>query len=184
MVAQSEEGILSPFLAKKRMSKVLPFLNGSVLDYGCGVGNLAEVVDKDYVGFDIDNASLTIARKRYPNKKFISELHSEQKYDTIIMLAVIEHLDNPLDELKILIKNHTNRDFRIVITTPNKYFDKIHHFGARLKLFSSHASDEHNIMFAKNDLFQLAKDLELKILHYEKFLFFANQILVIKNKDS
>ena len=33
MVAQSEEGILSPFLAKKRMSKVLPFLKGSVLEY-------------------------------------------------------------------------------------------------------------------------------------------------------
>ena len=59
MVAQSEEGILSPFLAKKRMSKVLPFLNGSVLDYGCGVGNLAEVVDKDYVGFDIDNETFS-----------------------------------------------------------------------------------------------------------------------------
>ena len=180
MVAQSEEGILSPFLAKKRMSKVLPFLKGSVLDYGCGVGDLAEIVDKDYVGFDIDNESLSIAKQRYPKKTFISELPSEQKYDTIIMLAVIEHLDSPLDELKILIKNHTNKDFRIVITTPNKYFDKIHHFGARLKLFSSHASDEHNIMFGKNDLFQLARDLGLKVSYYNKFLFFANQVVVIK----
>ncbi|MEE3165644.1 MAG: class I SAM-dependent methyltransferase [Pseudomonadota bacterium] len=184
MVAQSEEGILSPFLAKKRMIKVLPFLNGSVLDYGCGVGDLSEVVDKDYVGFDIDNQSLSIANQRYPNKIFINELTSEHKYDTIIMLAVIEHLDNPLDELKILIKNHTNKDFRIVITTPNKYFDKVHHFGARLKLFSTHASDEHNIMFGKNDLFQLAKDLGLKVFYYKKFLFFANQIVVIKNKES
>ena len=108
MVAQSEEGILSPFLAKKRMSKVLPFLKGSVLDYGCGVGNLAEIVDKDYVGFDIDNESLSIAKQRYPKKIFISELPSEQKYDTIIMLAVIEHLDNPLNELKILIKNQSD----------------------------------------------------------------------------
>ena len=184
MVAQSEEGILSPFLSKKRMSKVLPFLNGSVLDYGCGVGDLAEVVDKDYVGFDIDNQSLSIAKQRYPNKIFINELTSGHKYDTIIMLAVIEHLDNPLDELKVLIKNHTNKDFRIVITTPNKYFDKIHHFGARLKLFSTHASDEHNIMFGKNELFQLAKDLGLQVFYYKKFLFFANQVVAIENKES
>ena len=184
MVAQSEEGILSPFLAKKRMSKALPFLNGSVLDYGCGVGDLAEVVNKDYVGFDIDNQSLSIAKQRSPKKIFINELTSGHKYDTIIMLAVIEHLENPLEELKILINNHTNKDYRIVITTPNKYFDKIHHFGSRLKLFSVHASDEHNIMFGKKDLFQLARDLGLKVLYYKKFLFFANQVIVFNNKES
>ena len=60
--SQSNEGLLSNFLQKRRLKKILQFLprkfeNFELLDYGCGDGALIEYINKkkiNYFGFDID----------------------------------------------------------------------------------------------------------------------------------
>ena len=62
MADQGNEGLLSPWLWRKRVAAAFPHLRGKVLDIGCGSGALAEhVTAESYTGVDIDRDSLAIA---------------------------------------------------------------------------------------------------------------------------
>lgn len=99
MADQGAEGLLSPWLRRKRIEASIPYLNGRVLDFGCGSGAMAEYVDADnYLGVEIDKDSLQQARSRFPSHQFVSELPEQtEKFDTVISLAVIEHVSNPAE---------------------------------------------------------------------------------------
>lgn len=71
-----------------------------ILDYGCGAGNLVKMLN--CCGYDIDN-------KGFSKKP-------EGKFDIITMFHVIEHIENPTDELR-KIKDMLSGF--IVIETPN-----------------------------------------------------------------
>ena len=158
---------------KKRQTISSKYCKGLILDFGSGDGSFSEYFEYDkYIGYEPDYDSISDAKKTYSNKKFISSIEESQdlKIDTVAMIAVIEHLDNPEGTVKLLkTKFFDNRNGVFVITTPNKYFDKLHHFGANLGLFSQHAADEHNIMFNKKDLFIFAKKQILKLLSLRDF---------------
>ena len=53
-----------------------PIKNASVLDVGCGTGDLAQFLKdkqmKEYVGIDLFEPALEKARKKFPDKKFIN----------------------------------------------------------------------------------------------------------------
>ena len=97
MVDQAAEGLLSPFLRRQRFKAVRPYLRGRVLDVGCGTGALAAFVSPDcYLGVEIDYDSLAKARAAYPRHRFESALpNSGERFDTVIALAVIEHVLDP-----------------------------------------------------------------------------------------
>ena len=46
MADQGTEGILSPYLRRKRIQAATPYLKGGVLDVGCGGGVLATLVER------------------------------------------------------------------------------------------------------------------------------------------
>lgn len=67
------DGLLTSYLRNRRMEVIRPYLIGKGLDYGCEVGALMEMGDMKpdcYVGVDIDEESIEIARKRYPQFRF------------------------------------------------------------------------------------------------------------------
>lgn len=76
---------------------------GSVLDLGCGLGFLAEVVSGPYLGVDFSPFAIRKAKKH--NKKpevevrfleaDIRNLPDVGEFDTVTMLEVLEHLDDP-----------------------------------------------------------------------------------------
>ena len=146
MADQGNEGLLSPWLRRKRIEAALPCLEGRVLDVGCGSGSLAEYVAADsYCGVDIDADSLTLARARYPDHEFREALPGPgDRYDTIVSLAVIEHVADAagfMAELKARLRRQAA--CRFVITTPRPAVDWIHTAGAAIGLFSGHAKEEH-----------------------------------------
>lgn len=186
MSDQGAEGLLSPFLKAQRLKKVRKYIKGRVLDFGCGTGDLGQFCDPaEYVGFDIDSQSLNIAKEKYPYLTFTDQLpfleELEKKYDSIILPAVIEHVDDPVSLLKLL-KTYLASDGYIVMTTPHPLFGKVHELGAKLGIFSEEASQEHKALLDKYHMSRIALHAELIIVFYERFLFGANQLVVLKEE--
>ncbi|MBB3396885.1 trans-aconitate methyltransferase [Rhizobium sp. BK060] len=154
-------------------------MNGKVLDIGCGSGVLASfVAPEKYVGFDRDEGSIESARQSHPKHRFMKEFPDGESFDTIVALALIEHLPNPKEELarwaSALVQGG-----KIVVTTPHKAFRTVHDIGAKIGIFSADAADEHEEMFDRSSLVALAESVGLKVAVYERFLFGANQLCVI-----
>ena len=159
MADQGSEGLLSPFLRKRRLKAAKPFLKGSVLDVGCGSGHLADFVSAEqYVGVDVDEASLKAARLRHPHHRFLSELPPRgTSFNTVVALAVIEHASDPAGFLdKLAGSLSADPGSRIICTTPSPAAEIIHKAGARIGLFSRHANEEHERLLGRSDLERLA----------------------------
>lgn len=178
MADQGNEGLLSPYLRRKRIQAVIPHLKGKVLDFGCGAGVLASLVDREkYLGVDIDEISLQKAKGSFPTHKFSRDLpNSAEKYDTIVSLAVIEHVDDPVNFLRTL--SEFLNDGHLVVTTPHPSVDWIHGVGAAIGLFSKHANEEHGDLLDQVRLEMVGAQAGLKLKFYSRFLLGANQVAV------
>jgi 2-polyprenyl-3-methyl-5-hydroxy-6-metoxy-1,4-benzoquinol methylase len=154
-----------------------------VLDVGCGSGALtSELPPPRYLGVEIDPLSLQLARQRHPGYRFAGELPSaEEKFDTVVSLAVIEHVADPaafLGELAARLGDSPGA--RIVISTPHPAADWIHHTGAGIGLFSRHASEEHEQLLDQRALQRLGEQAGLRMVSYRRFLLGANQLAVFR----
>jgi 2-polyprenyl-3-methyl-5-hydroxy-6-metoxy-1,4-benzoquinol methylase len=181
MADQGAEGLLSPYLRKKRMQAALPYLKGRVLDIGCGSGMLATwIAPERYLGVDIDASSLAIARARFPAHHFTSESPAPgRKFDTVVALAVIEHVVNPAGFLRRLATYLDDAaDSRIVVSTPHPSLDWIHDAGSTIGLFSRHANEQHEALLGRAELEDAGRQAGLRLLTYSRFLFGANQLAV------
>lgn len=174
-------GKLSPWLQKQRLAKAIPFLSGRVLDFGSGDGILANYVQANhYLGVDHDAEARSAAQRRYPKHQFVDDLPGERAaFDTVISLAVIEHIAQPVELLgrfAALLKEGG----AIVLTTPHPHFHRIHDLGATVGLFSKDAADDHEVMFNRKDLAGLAQRIGFQMVKYQRFLFGANQLVVFR----
>jgi SAM-dependent methyltransferase len=180
-------GLLSPFLRHRRLAAVLPYLGGArVLDYGCGVGELARRVSPErYLGVDRDAESLAAARARFPRHRFIvpEELDAAAAaagggFDLVVALAFIEHLADPGAWLA-----ETSRRLapggRVVLTTPEPRLFGVHRLGAAAGLFSREGAAEHQSPISRADLVGLAVAAGLRVLEARRFLLGANQLFVL-----
>lgn len=178
MVDQGAQGLLSPRLQRARLSAALPLIDGSVLDFGCGSGALAEFVGSSkYLGIDRNMVMIELAKQRYPEHSFASEIPEGHLFDTIVALAVLEHLPAAGACLH-LWSRHLAPKGCIVVTTPHRCFRKLHDYGSRVGLFSKEAADEHEELFDRASLTELAIAAGLNIRDYRRFLFGANQLCV------
>lgn len=185
MADQGAEGLLSPYLRRKRFEAAKPYLKGRVLDFGCGTGMLSiSIITGDYVGVDRDTASIEYARSHFPQYRFLNSLPIPiEKFDTIISLAVIEHVSQPAECLKILSTYLSKESSaRIVITTPHPAVDWIHRLGAKIGFFSMHANDEHEDLLDKQKLQQIGIHAGLSLVEYKRFLFGTNQLAVYERE--
>jgi len=185
MADQGSEGILSPFLRRQRFSAIRSYLNGSVLDVGCGTGKLAEEVAADrYLGVEIDSLSLESAISKFAQHRFQKVLPDDaEKFDTVIALAVIEHVKKPEQFLLELSKQlKAEKSARLVVTTPHPSMDWIHDFGSAIGLFSKHANEEHEELLDREKLESAGKQAGLHLVLYRRFLFGANQLAVFERE--
>ena len=101
MADQGSEGLLSPFLRYQRCAAAKPVFIRRCLGCGVGIGLLAKEIPADsYLGVDTDTTSLSIANAQNPAHSFQVNLpNDDQKFDTIVALAVIEHIKSPAEFL-------------------------------------------------------------------------------------
>lgn len=180
-------GLLSPFLRNQRFAAAKPYLgDGRVLDIGCGTGLLAETVPADrYLGVDLDQDSIDIARRTHPQHAFqtLADFDANpptESFDVIIGLAVIEHVPSPegwLQQMAKLLKPGG----RIVLTTPHPSYRRIHEFGAALRIFSKEGAEEHHIMLDRELMRKTAAAADLELERARRFLFGANQLFLLRH---
>jgi 2-polyprenyl-3-methyl-5-hydroxy-6-metoxy-1,4-benzoquinol methylase len=183
VVDQISRGLLSPFLRNRRVAAAVPFIEGRVLDIGCGVGILAGRCAPDrYFGFDVDVQSIELARKEYPYHRFDTALPAGEIFDTIIGLAVIEHVPRPVEMLRQLC-SHLAPNGKIILTTPHPAFEWLHRLGSTFGLFSDAAADEHETLLDEKAMRQTGRDVDLDIVISRRFLFGANQVFVLKKAN-
>lgn len=187
MITNNTDGLLTPYLMKKRFNKARPYLIGRVLDYGCGIGGLASYVLKEnYLGFDIDASSVQMAQKLHPEHRFVSSPPIEtNSFDTVVSLAVIEHVIAPSDFIQTLgsfLRVDVNA--RIVLTTPHPVGRIIHDIGSKLGFFCRLASETHGCFLDKNSIIKIFRDVKMNINMYKKFFLFTNQIILLERQKN
>lgn len=179
-MADQADGLLSPWLRRKRIAAVRPYLQGRVLDYGCGIGILTELCCPDlYLGIDRDIESLEIARNKFPDFRFVQDIPENEKFETIVLLAVIEHIAEP-EQFFTRLRLMLALQGQIVLTTPAPFIEQIHFFGAKLGLFSREANEEHEQLFDYASMARIAARTGFVIHNYKRFLFGANQLFILK----
>lgn len=180
-------GLLSPFLRNRRFRAAQPYIGtGRVLDIGCGTGLLtAWVAPGSYLGVDLDEESIDIARHTHPGHAFqtLTEFEAQpptEPFDTIVGLAVIEHVPSPegwLRQMAGLLKPNG----RIVLTTPHPRYRRIHEFGASLRIFSKEGAEEHHILLDGELMRKTAAAAELELERTQRFLCGANQLFLLRH---
>ena len=185
-MADQMTGFLSPFLRRRRLAAVSTFVRaGRVLDFGCGVGELARQVGPErYLGVDLDRDSIEAARLLHPGHTFqtlqeFESVSSLNEFDVISALALIEHLPVPGAWLASMARRLKPRG-ALVITTPHPSMRWVHDTGARLGIFSREAADEHEDMLDRKALASLASISGLSLSEYHRFLFGCNQLAVFR----
>lgn len=160
-----------------------PFLRGRLLDIGCGNGALAEYCKPvDYYGYDIDATTVSIGRNRYPGYRFEQVLPEGELFDTVVGLAIIEHLPNPAEDIRKW-GSFLDRAGQIVLTTPHPALGWVHNLGARAGLFSNAAAEEHEELIDLKMMKDFAEKTGLVVGQYGRFLLGANQIFVLSRSQ-
>lgn len=182
-------GILSSLLQKIRINKALPYIRSNrVLDVGCSIGEILRYLpnDIDYIGIEGNPTYFKNAQARNPNHTFINlylDGHNSAdldipERDTIIMLAILEHLNQPIETL-INLRRYLSKEGNIVITTPSNFGELFLKIGSKFRIFSSEI-DEHKNHFSKKELISICKEAGAKIVYYSTFEFGMNHLIVLE----
>ena len=179
--------LLTPYLHKRRIEIIKPYLKGDILDIGCGSGDITKFLNKQqhYYGVELNEVLIEELKIKYPQYRFYcknvdkEELGIDKKFDTILMIAVIEHLKNP-DNILYQCINLLKKNGSLVMTTPTPLGDKIHKIGAKLGLTSKEAVKEHYKIYSYEDMNKLLSSYKFKIQKCQKFELGMNQMFVCK----
>lgn len=129
--SKGEKKHFTPFLKStktieiKEILKLTNWKNKSVLDVGCGTGELAYQISKkgsNVLGIDFSTEAIKIANSNFSQKnlkfKNMNVKEIKDKFDIIISTGTFEHMKDPLSILK-LFKRHLNKNGQIIILCPN-----------------------------------------------------------------
>ena len=182
--------LLTAFLARQRLAAIWPYLHGDVLDLGCGSAEVSTYLSPGqvYVGIDRRIPLIARLRQRYPQHRFLAcdfdaePLALDRRFDTVVLLAVIEHLRQP-DSLFAQLPSLLQPFGRVVMTSPSAWGNWIHAGGARLGLFSSEAAGEHHTIFSARALAARLEPHGLKIDVFRRFVWGGNQLFVCRRQS-
>jgi len=185
-------GLFSAYLLRRRLRMVVPWLGRSILDIGCGSAALVERLSsgQSYTGVELRSEAIEVLQQRFPGHCFLrcDVDHSplpdfSRKFDTVVMAAVIEHLEQPE---KVMAACHCLllSGGRVVLTTPSPAGMRVHRLAAALGLASREASREHKQCHGRAALDQLARSAGFVVVCYRRFLLGLNQLVVCERASA
>lgn len=159
-----------------RFRQAMPYIYGRVLDLGCGSGQLLQSLNgqhhiKDYLGIDkevMDQLLLMPLIKMDIESSRFDTLEGE--YDTIVMLAVLEHLRAPGRVLRNCVRLLAE-DGALVLTTPTAAGDKF----AKTVFGKGY---DHVIIYDERKVHRALAKAGFNTILYKQFSFGLNQLVV------
>jgi 2-polyprenyl-3-methyl-5-hydroxy-6-metoxy-1,4-benzoquinol methylase len=182
-------GFFSNYLEQWRLQKIvdlIPKTNLRLLDIGCGRASIIKKLSRIdyYTGIDLLPETIKENGEQYANYEFVCDdiFQVDLKdnfYNVVILSAFVEHLTYQ-DNLKLFKKLYMAMEKKGVIigTTPHQRAEKIHQIGAKLRLFSREAANEHQCFFDQAMLDKLAQETGFAMIKYRTFQFGLNQVFV------
>ncbi len=124
-----DEGIAFTFRGNEERRAILkagrPWEGLRVLEIGCGEGDLAAMMEMEgakVTGIDYAQTAIQEAVSKYPQIRFewleIHDLVPMGEYDRIVMQGVLEHLDEPFNELRWMIEKLLVEEGDIMTSSP------------------------------------------------------------------
>lgn len=113
-------------LARYKLAKDISYIpKNSILELGCSEGIGISILKPEYyLGIDIDEDAISVARNNYPNHNFFIDNFLNKQYgyfDLILSLDVIEHIPPDLEaDFFNTCKNNLSENGIVIIGTPNK----------------------------------------------------------------
>lgn len=157
---------LENFLQQRRFGMVKDYLTGSVLDFGGNEGELKPFVKGEYLLVNYDRSAML-----------------NRKFNSIISLAVVEHIDVPeVYNIFHEFKNCLLPDGHIFITTPTPPSKPILEFLAWIGLLDKGNIREHKHYWNKQEIYELAEKTGFRVEKYKRFQLGFNQYAVMKHK--
>ncbi|MFX0196610.1 MAG: class I SAM-dependent methyltransferase [Candidatus Hodarchaeota archaeon] len=194
---QSALSRINRYTVERRVEVVLPWVKGDVLDIGCGLAYLAEFVGKEhlYVGIDINEERISLLRQENmnrPDRQFwyvdVDEDISadlpllNSTFDTITLLAVIEHLWYPKNVLSFSYRLLRNQGL-LLITTPTRLGDKISRLVTMTTLGTRELPYPHVRIYNRASLTNLVEEGGFRVNAYRKFELGMNQLFICSRKS-
>lgn len=183
------DGIASGFVKKFRIKASLKYIeeNSNVLDIGCGFAEIAEFLPEEikYIGIEKDEYLFNYCKKKYPKKTFLFGSAEEiikkldDKFDVILLLSVIEHLNNPFKFI-LNLKNILKEKGKIIIYTPSKKAKIFLSIGSKIGILSKVAEKEHKSLI---DFFKVKEILVqngYKFVSKKNYLFGLSYIIIFE----
>lgn len=138
-----------------------------LLDVGCCIGEFIRFAEKYYacVGFEPNDIAARWARSRV--ESFIyDKLNGEiPRANMVTMFDVLEHLEEPVEFLKLLAENYLTEKGVIVITTPDVGVIPISDMD-RLHNWKHYKPMEHLFLYTWRSLSIMLKKSGFHIIHY------------------
>jgi len=157
---------LEKILQNYRFKKVKPYLKGDVLDFGGNEGELKKLVKGNYLVVNYDHSVM-----------------ENRQFDTIVSLAVIEHIDP--DEVFMIFhkfKKTLNAGGRIFLTTPTKVAKPVLEFLAFLGILDKENIEEHKHYWSKEEIYDLADKTGFSVRRFKRFQLGFNQLAVFEHE--
>lgn len=179
---------VSQYLERLRMKAIRQYVSGDILDIGCGYGSVVRTFGparEDYMGIEHNLKIVHWLKKQYPGYSFlfldtdIDLIPVSRKFDTILMIAVLEHLAHP-ERLIAVLPKLLKPDGRIVLTTPTPIGGWVHTIGGGVGVFSHEAKDDHKAFYDLDSLTFLFQNAGLKLVNHRYFMAGMNQLGVFQ----
>ncbi len=132
-------------------------------------------VSTQCIGIDINNEAIEFIKEKYPNEEFSKNIHladitsnylkeNHIAAEYLLMGEILEHIDNPVEFLKLIIEKNKDCIKKIIITVPNMY--NIH-----TKIFSwfniEQINTDHRYWFSPVTLWKVASQAGLKVTNID-----------------
>ena len=184
-----KEPFLEPILRKMRVNKVLPTIRRqpdcALLDVGCGRDCLLLKTVEPFIGRGVgidfkvrawENAKIKTLRMTMTD----SLPFEAESFDVVTILAVLEHLSDPLAMMK-----ETERILRgggrLVLTVPSKIAQPVLQFLCyRLKLVSEPEMRDHKQYYDHRELIKLFSQTGMVIEFHQYFEMGMNNFCIVR----